>query len=149
MAEALDTSALRWRQQPISFIEQVLRDPETSKPFELFDAQKQFFAHAWQTNEGGRLIYRAGVGAIKSQQTGRRDASAHHDVFVWWPLRRGLFASSGAGAGPRVSIYSPHLRGLAHLRREARSRSRALHSRKPARSMPAFGGGSPGAAAHQ
>ena len=58
MAEALNTSALtRWRQNPISFIEEVLRDPETGKPFELFDAQRQFFEHAWKLTEDGRLLY--------------------------------------------------------------------------------------------
>ncbi len=37
MADVLDSSALaRWRANPLSFIEQVLRDPETGQPFELF-----------------------------------------------------------------------------------------------------------------
>jgi hypothetical protein len=32
-----DAAALaRWRAQPLSFIEEVLRDPETGKLFELF-----------------------------------------------------------------------------------------------------------------
>ena len=58
MTEALERSALaRWRREPISFIEEVLRDPETGRPFVLLDAQRQFFAHAWQTDDDGRLIY--------------------------------------------------------------------------------------------
>jgi hypothetical protein len=40
MAKALDTSALRrWRRQPTSFIKQVLRDPETGKPFQLLPCE--------------------------------------------------------------------------------------------------------------
>jgi phage terminase large subunit-like protein len=58
MADVLDSSALvRWRANPVSFIEEVLRDPETGKPFELFEAQRQFFAHAWQLDDGGRLRF--------------------------------------------------------------------------------------------
>ena len=58
MAEALDSSALRrWRSSPVTFIEQVLRDPETGKPFQLFEAERQFFEHAWQLNDDGRLVY--------------------------------------------------------------------------------------------
>jgi phage terminase large subunit-like protein len=58
MADTLETAALaRWRADPVSFIEQVLRDPETNKPFQLFDAQRQFFAHAWRLDGAGRLLY--------------------------------------------------------------------------------------------
>jgi phage terminase large subunit-like protein len=58
MAEALDTATVRrWRCEPIRFIEQVLRNPETGKPFELLDAERAFLAHAYQTNEAGRLVY--------------------------------------------------------------------------------------------
>jgi phage terminase large subunit-like protein len=78
MAEALDTSTLtRWRRQPISFIQEILRDPETGRPFELFDAQKQFFAHAWQINDDGRLTYPDQCfGAIK--KTGKTGTAAMH-----------------------------------------------------------------------
>lgn len=58
MTEALDRNTLeRWRQRPIEFIEQVLRDPETGQPFQLFDAERQFFEHCWQRNDDGRLRY--------------------------------------------------------------------------------------------
>jgi phage terminase large subunit-like protein len=56
MTDVLDHSALqRWRADPVNFIEQVLRDPETGKPFTLLPAQKEFFKHAWQLNGDGRL----------------------------------------------------------------------------------------------
>jgi phage terminase large subunit-like protein len=58
MADALNIASLkRWRADPIQFIEQVLRDPETGDPFELFDAEREFFAHAWHTDASGRLLY--------------------------------------------------------------------------------------------
>ena len=58
MGETLSTSALaRWRAHPASFIEQVLRDPETGKPFKLLPAERAFLKHAFKTDDEGRLIY--------------------------------------------------------------------------------------------
>ena len=58
MSETLSTSALaRWRADPASFIEQVLRDPETGKPFVLLPAEREFLKHAFTTGDDGRLIY--------------------------------------------------------------------------------------------
>ena len=78
MGEALDHSALRrWQKQPIEFIEQILRDPETGKPFELFPAERQFFEHAWQFDEDGRLKYpEQCFGAVK--KTGKTGLAAAH-----------------------------------------------------------------------
>ena len=78
MTEVLEASTLqRWRQNPIEFIEQVLRDPETGRPFQLFEAERTFFEHAWQRNSDGRLRYpEQCFGAIKkSRKTGL--AAAH------------------------------------------------------------------------
>ena len=42
MADVLEASALdRWQEQPILFIEQILRNPETGRPFELLEAEHQ------------------------------------------------------------------------------------------------------------
>ena len=58
MSEVLDTSALeRWRLDPTSFIEEVMVDPETGTPFKLLPAERAFLAHAYQTNDAGRLIF--------------------------------------------------------------------------------------------
>jgi hypothetical protein len=35
----------RWRSNPISFIETVLHDPETKKPFKLLPAERAFLEH--------------------------------------------------------------------------------------------------------
>ena len=37
----------RWRSNPISFIETVLHDPETKKPFKLLPAERAFLEHAF------------------------------------------------------------------------------------------------------
>ena len=78
MAEALDTSALRrWQQRPIEFIEQILRDPETGQPFNLFPAEREFFARAWQRSDDGRLVYpEQCFGAIK--KSGKTGLNAAH-----------------------------------------------------------------------
>ena len=47
----------RWRANPISFIESVLNDPETKKPFVLLDAERAFLAHAFKLDANGRLLY--------------------------------------------------------------------------------------------
>ena len=58
MGDALGKGALaRWRADPISFITEVLHDPETGKPFELNDAELAFLAKAFELDESGRLKY--------------------------------------------------------------------------------------------
>jgi hypothetical protein len=58
MTEVLEPNALeRWKSNPVSFIEQVLRRPKDGKPFELFPAQLQWFEHCWQLRDDGRLQY--------------------------------------------------------------------------------------------
>ena len=46
-----------WRLSPTSFIETVLHDPETGRPFKLLPAERDFLQHAFQTNTEGRLRY--------------------------------------------------------------------------------------------
>ena len=58
MNDVLDTSTLtRWQRQPLSFITEILRDPETGKPFVLLDAERAFLEHAYQIDDSGRLVY--------------------------------------------------------------------------------------------
>jgi phage terminase large subunit-like protein len=78
MTDVLEHSALqRWQREPVSFINELLRNPKTGKPFELFDAQKQFFAHCWQTGDDGRLLYpEQCLGLIK--KTGKTGTAGMH-----------------------------------------------------------------------
>ncbi|MBE3602161.1 hypothetical protein IMX07_00820 [bacterium] len=47
----------RWRSDPVAFIRDVLRDPETGKPFELYPAQERFIREALTPTPDGRLPY--------------------------------------------------------------------------------------------
>src|SRR5262245_15450265 len=47
----------RWKADPVLFIEQVLRDPETGQPFVLYPAQKRFLKLALTPTKDGRLPY--------------------------------------------------------------------------------------------
>jgi hypothetical protein len=70
---ALDRKVLaRYRADPASFIEEVLHDPETGKPFVLLDAEREFLKHAFKIGLGGRLLYPEQVYACpkKSGKTG-------------------------------------------------------------------------------
>jgi hypothetical protein len=66
-ADVFDDAALAsWKVSPISFIETVLRDPETRKPFVLSDAERRFLTLAFALDDNGRLKYPELVfGAIK------------------------------------------------------------------------------------
>src|SRR6516162_5681396 len=48
---------VRWRQSPIEFIETVLFDPETRRPFKLLTAERTFLEHAFKIGPDGRLLY--------------------------------------------------------------------------------------------
>jgi hypothetical protein len=51
------TRLARWRADPIKFIEQVLINPETNKPYVLLDAERAFLKHAFAIGADGRLLY--------------------------------------------------------------------------------------------
>jgi Phage Terminase len=67
----------RWRRNPISFIQQCLRDPETGKPFKLLDAERRFLAHAFQLGGDGRLLYPEQVYACP-KKSGKTTFAAIH-----------------------------------------------------------------------
>ena len=78
MAEVFNRSVIdRWRHQPLDFIAQVLRNPETGQPFELFPAQREFLTHAFTLTEDGRFAYpEQCFGGIK--KTGKSATAAMH-----------------------------------------------------------------------
>jgi phage terminase large subunit-like protein len=47
----------RWHRDPVSFIEEVLRDPETRQPFRLYEEQRTFLRHAFQFTPDGRMVH--------------------------------------------------------------------------------------------
>lgn len=46
-----------WRAHPIEFIETVLFDPATGRPFVLLPAERTFLEHAFQIGPDGKLLY--------------------------------------------------------------------------------------------
>ena len=52
------TMLKRWRRRPIEFIETVIHNPETQRPFVLLPAERAFLEHAFTFTDDGRLIYR-------------------------------------------------------------------------------------------
>jgi phage terminase large subunit-like protein len=80
MSDVLEGNAIaRCQREPIRFIEEVLRDPRTGRPFQLLEAQRQFFAHCWQRRDDGRLLYPEQVfGAVK--KSGKTTTSAMHGL---------------------------------------------------------------------
>lgn len=49
--------AARWKRDPISFITEVLRDPETGRPFVLYRAEERFLREALTPLPDGSLPY--------------------------------------------------------------------------------------------
>src|SRR4051812_18707911 len=49
--------ASRWRRDPVAFVREVLINPETGKPFELYPAEEQFFRQGFTPTADGRLPY--------------------------------------------------------------------------------------------
>lgn len=47
----------RWRQDPVAFVEECLRDPETNRPFVLYPEQKTFLKHAFELTAEGKMRY--------------------------------------------------------------------------------------------
>lgn len=95
MSDLLDGSALqRWQQQPLDFIEQVIRDPETGKAFELFDAERDFLTHAWERDDNGRLIHTEQA-FIAPKKSGKTLIAAAH-LLTTTLVFGGLFAEGYA-----------------------------------------------------
>jgi phage terminase large subunit-like protein len=122
VSDVLDTSALtRWQRQPLSFITEILRDPETGKPFKLLDAERAFLEHAYQTDDSGRLVYPEQLyGAPK--KSGKTGFAAMH-LLTTTLVFGGRFAEGYAIANDldqaqgrvflaarRICEASPHLR---------------------------------------
>ena len=133
MAEALDTSALdRWQRDPASFIEQVMRDPETGRPFTLLDCERTFLRYAYQLDDRGRLLYPEQAYCCP-KKTGKTAFAAMHllttTLVFGGRVRRSLLRRqrSRASAGTRVRRRQPYRRGL------ALSRARGQHPTEPNR----------------
>jgi hypothetical protein len=86
-----DTALVRWRASPIAFIEEMLHDPETGKPFVLLPAEVDFMRQAFSLDSNGRLAYPELVyGAIK--KSGKTTCAALVVLVMVLLLSDGRFA---------------------------------------------------------
>jgi hypothetical protein len=77
------TSLRRWRADPALFVEQVLVNPETGKPFELLPAEQAFLDHAFKTGESGRLLYGEQIFAAP-KKSGKTGFAALYVLIMTW-----------------------------------------------------------------
>jgi phage terminase large subunit-like protein len=56
-AQLTPTRLNRWRAAPVTFIEEVLHDPESGEPYKLLPAERRFLKYAFKTDRHGRLLY--------------------------------------------------------------------------------------------
>ena len=47
----------RWKEDPVVFINQVLRNPETGQPYVFYPAEEEFVREAVKLDKDGRLLY--------------------------------------------------------------------------------------------
>jgi phage terminase large subunit-like protein len=85
--------AERWRRDPVSFIEQVLVNPETAKPFTLYPAQRAFLRTAFTLRPDGRLKYTelAYCATKKSGKTSMAAMITAYTAIVLTPLNGELY----------------------------------------------------------
>ena len=58
MTVALNAADIkRYRKNPDSFVDECLINPETGKPFDLYEAERVFLRCAFQLNKNGRLMF--------------------------------------------------------------------------------------------
>jgi phage terminase large subunit-like protein len=57
MTQISPTKWARWRRNPCDFVEEVLHDPETGKPFRLLDVERAFMERAFETDADGHMLY--------------------------------------------------------------------------------------------
>ena len=106
---AVRTKLARWRADPAAFIEHVLHNPETGKPFTLLPAERVFLQHAFKRDAAGRLLYPEQVfGAPK--KSGKTGFAALH-MLTTVLLFGGRFAEGYALANDLDQAQSRVFRG--------------------------------------
>src|SRR5262249_53895685 len=55
--KATEATLIRWRRDPIAFVADALRDPETGEPFVLYDEEVAFLRGAFTLTDDGRLPF--------------------------------------------------------------------------------------------
>jgi hypothetical protein len=95
-----------WQADPISFIETVLCDPETRKPFVLLPAECIFLQQAFQLNERGRLLYPEQVYSCP-KKSGKTTIAAIHSLTLLLLFSRRIGKSArGQRSGQCGDVYA-------------------------------------------
>jgi hypothetical protein len=132
----LDRKTLaRWQADPAAFIETVLYDPETGRPFVLLPAEREFLKHAFRTGPNGRLLYPEQVYACP-KKSGKTGFAALH-MLTTILLFGAKFAEGYALANDQEQAQSRVFEALRRARccgarrRSQRTRSRSRRSPTP------------------
>ena len=72
-----------WRKDPCAFITEVLRDPETGRAFELYQAQQRFLREALVLAKDGRLPYPELIFACPKKSGKRRRPQWLPSMSLW------------------------------------------------------------------
>ena len=153
MPDMFDHASLdRWRSDPVSFIEEMLIDPETDEPFVLLPAESAFLQHAFKTDEDGRMLYPELLYACP-KKSGKTAFAAIITIDDDLAVRRLLIRGGVLRQRPRSSTRPCVCCGQAHRRgqpavevRGSRSRKTRSPSRRRARPSRAIDSGYAGAA---
>jgi hypothetical protein len=81
MVEIDAASLARWRGSPVLFVEEVLRDPETKRPFVLLPAERMFLQHSFERWDDGRLVYPEQIYACP-KKSGKTTFAALHALIM-------------------------------------------------------------------
>jgi hypothetical protein len=120
------TKLMRYRANPVLFIEEVLINPETGRPFVLLKAEKQFLRYAFKRGRNGRLLYPEQVYACP-KKSGKTTFAAIYIITIVFlfggPYAEAICAANDYdqsvgrvfAATKRIIECSPLLRGQAKI----------------------------------
>ena len=89
-------SIAKWKTDPVAFVQDVLRNPETGAPFDLYPAQERFLREALTPGPDGRLPYSEMVYSCP-KKSGKTATAAMATIYVVVVL----------GVGTRRATASP------------------------------------------
>jgi hypothetical protein len=108
---AVDLKAARakWRRSPVAFITEVLRDPETGRPFVLYPVQVRFLREGLTPTADGPLPFPELVFS-GPKKSGKTASNRHGDLvrrdMPRRPIRRGLLRRRHHSTGPTSALLS-------------------------------------------
>ena len=102
-------SIAKWKTDPVAFVQDVLRNPETGAPFDLYPAQERFLREALTPGPDGRLPYSEMVYSCP-KKSGKTATAAMATIYVVVMLgvgTRRATASPTTSNSPRAASSRP------------------------------------------